>query len=61
VKRKTIGLYIDLIEYYCQKTVSSIDRHAPFYAANILKHMNADDKELVPKVVSSMNAIFGRL
>jgi hypothetical protein len=61
VKRGTIGLYIDLISYYCTHTASSYERHAAFYAANVLKHMNSDDKAIVDKVVLCVTAIFAKL
>lgn len=31
VKRGTQGYYIDLIQYYCQNTLSNYERHAMFY------------------------------
>jgi len=36
VKRGTQGLYIDLIQYYCQNTSSTYEKNAHFYAANVL-------------------------
>jgi hypothetical protein len=43
VKRDTPGLYIDLINYYCSHTASNYEKHAPFYTANVMKHMNSED------------------
>jgi len=61
VKRGTVGLYADLVGHYCAHTASNYERHAPFYAANVLKHMNSDDKATVDKVVRCLAAIFARL
>jgi hypothetical protein len=32
LKRNTQGFYVDLIEYYCKKTQSSLERRASLYA-----------------------------
>lgn len=61
LKRGTVGLYIDLVAHYCAHTASNYERHAPFYTANVLKHMNSDDKATVDKVVQCLAAIFARL
>lgn len=61
LKRQTYGLYVDLIEYYCQHTASNYEKHAKFYTTNVLRHMNSTDKVLVGKVVSGVTAIFARL
>lgn len=61
VKRNTMGLYIDLVQYYCSHTSSNYEKYAPFYTTNVLKHMNSDNKELVQKVVACITAIFNKL
>jgi len=61
VKRQSPSLYVDLIQYYCKHTTSNYEKHAKFYTANVLKHMNSDDKALVEKVVSCITAIFDKL
>jgi len=61
VKRGTVALYIDLIAHYCTHTASNYEGNAPFYTANVLKHMNSDDKATAEKVVACLAAIFGRL
>jgi len=61
VKRGTVALYIDLVGYYCKQTASNYEKHAPFYTANVLRHMNSDDSATVDKVVHCLAAIFARL
>jgi hypothetical protein len=61
VKRNTIGLYIDLIQYYCQNTHSNYEKHAAFYMNNVLKHMNSAVKGIVEKVVPCISAILEKL
>jgi hypothetical protein len=61
VKRSTQGFYIDLIMYYCQNTSSNYEKHAKYYTANVLKHMNSNDPTIVDKVVGAITAIFEKL
>lgn len=60
-KRGTVGLYIDLVAYFCQKTTGNYEKHAPFYTMNVLKHMNSAEKGTVDKVVPCLAAIIARL
>jgi hypothetical protein len=60
-KRGTVALYIDLISYYCAHTASNYEKHAPFYTANVLKHMNSPEKATVEKLVPCLAAIIAKL
>lgn len=61
IKRKTYGFYVELVDYFCQKTPSDYEKHSKFYTTNILRYMNSEDKNLVAKVVSALNSINARL
>mmetsp|Transcript_34907 Transcript_34907/g.53573 ORF Transcript_34907/g.53573 Transcript_34907/m.53573 type:complete len:247 (-) Transcript_34907:1547-2287(-) len=61
IKRNTYGLYIDLIKYYCENTPSNYEKHAKFYAMNVLKHINSPDKAIIEKVTGCLSAIFAKI
>ena len=61
VKRGTVGLYIDLIGYYCSRTASNYEKHAPFYATNVLKHMNTENQATMEKVIPALSSIIAKL
>lgn len=60
-KRGTVGLYIDLIEYYCRNTAHDYVKHSHLYTTNVLNYMNDPDAGLVGRVVVSFTSILNKL
>lgn len=61
VKRGTVGLYIDLIEYYCRNTAHDYTKHSHLFTTNVLNYMNDPDKKLIGRVIASFTSILGKL
>ena len=61
VKRGSVSLYIDLVAHFCEHTPSNYEKHAPYYAMNVLRHLNSPDDGTVDKVLPSLAAIIAKL
>lgn len=61
IRRETIGLYVDFIEYYCRTTEVDYTQHAHMYSSDVLALMNDDNTELVQRVVVCLTSIMAKL